>query len=259
MQKSYYQQLFENLSQEVSTLKKQINNKKMLLEYAGGPNVNPGESVYPATYDPKQPNVGGIAGLAVGAAANPAAVIQNPAVIQQYLGVDDSVMPSIYGTSSKLSGVGVIHSAGPNAGFGMGLGVKPDIMKNIRQFMANNGINSAMVDDAATDDPDGPKYTPWQQMNQAVSNYSLKKAKESLKPWGLYNGDIDHNQYPEALSDKFNVFLPDLSRRKRAEIDKVSQQIAGKPVKASKGKSVDARVRQMTGAQMNRFKSIWEK
>jgi hypothetical protein len=258
MSKSYYQQLFENLSEEVSILKKQIINRKMLLEASGNPGVMPGDTVYPATYDPTKPNTGGIAGFGVGAAANASAVIQNPAVIQQYLGVGDSVMPSILGTSSKVSGVGVIHSSGQNSGFGMGLGVNPDIMKNVKQFLAMNGVNSAVIDDAAPDDPDGPKYTPWQQMNQAVSNYSLKKAKEALKPWGLYNGDIDHNQYPEALSDKFNVFLPDLSRRKRAEIDRVSQQIAGKPVKPSKGKSVDARVRQMTGAQMNRFKSIWE-
>jgi hypothetical protein len=231
----------------------------MLLESsAGGPNVEPGDTVYAATYNPKQPNVGGVAGLAVGGAANAAAVIQNPAVIRQYLGVGDSVMANIFGANSILKGVGVIHSSGQNAGFGMGLGVRPDIMRDARQFMASNGVNSAIVDYASTDDPEDPQYTPWQQMNQAVSNYSLKKAKEALKPWGLYNGDIDHNQYPEALSDKYNVFLADLSRRKRSEIEKVSQQIAGKPVKASKGKSVDARVRQMTGAQMNRFKSIWE-
>jgi hypothetical protein len=259
MSKLYYQQLFENLSEEVSSLKKQINNKKMLLEYYGGGGTVPGDTTYPATFDPNKPNTGNVAGFGVGAAANPSAIVQNPAVIQQYLGVDDGVMATIYGTSSKLSGVGVIHSSGPNAGFGMGLGVKPEIMKNVKQFLAMNGVNSAVIDDAATDDPDGPKYTPWQQMNQAVSNYSLKKAKEALRPWGLYNGDIDHNQYPEALSDKFNVFLPDLSRRKRAEIDRVSQQISGKPVKATKGKSVDARVRQMTGAQMDRFKSIWQK
>lgn len=259
MQKSYYQQLFENLSTEVGSLKKQINSKKMLLEYYGGGGVMPGDTTYPATYDPLKPNTGNIAGFGVGAAANPSAIVQNPAVIQQYLGVGDSVMANIYGANSILKGVGVIHSSGQNAGFGMGLGVKPEIMRNVKQFLAMNGVNSKTVDDAATDDPEDPQYTPWQQMNQAVSNYSLKKAKEALKPWGLYNGDIDHNQYPEALSDKFNVFLPDLSRRKRSEIDRVSQQIAGKPVKASKGKSVDARVRQMTGAQMNRFKSIWEK
>jgi hypothetical protein len=259
MQKSYYQQLFENLYTEVSSLKKQINSKKMLLEYFGGGGSVPNDTTYPSVYDPKNPNTGNVAGFGVGAAANPAAIVQNPAVIQQYLGVDDGVMANIFGASSMLKGVGVIHSSAQNAGFGMGLGVRPEIMKNVKQFLSLNGVDSKIVDDASADDPDEPKFTPWQEMNQAVSNYSLKKAKEALKPWGLYNGDIDHNQYPEALSDKFNVFLPDLSRRKRSEIDKVSQQIAGKPVKASKGKSVDARVRQMTGAQMNRFKSIWEK
>jgi hypothetical protein len=258
MSKLYYQQLFENLSDEVYSLKKQINNKKMLLEYYGGGGIMPGDTTYPATFDPNKPNTGNIAGFGVGAAANPSAIVQNPAVIQQYFGVGDSVMPSILGTNSKVSGVGVIHSSARNTGFGMGLDVRPEIMRNVKQFLSMNGVNSDIVDYASTDDPEDPQYTPWQQMNQAVSNYSLKKAKEALKPWGLYNGDIDHNQYPEALSDKFNVFLPDLSRRKRSEIDRVSQQIAGKPVKASKGKSVDARVRQMTGAQMNRFKSIWE-
>jgi hypothetical protein len=259
MSKLYYQQLFENLSEEVSSLKKQINNKKMLLEYFGGGGVMPDDTAYPSVYNPKEPNTGGVAGFGVGAAANPTAIVQNPAVIQQYLGVDDGVMANILGSKTMLKGVGVIHNSGQNAGFGMGLGVKPEIMKNIKQFLSMHGVDSKIVDDASTDDPDGPKFTPWQEMNQAVSNYSLKKAKEALKPWGLYNGDIDHNQYPEALSDKYNVFLADLSRRKRSEIDRVSQQIAGKPVKASKGKSVDARVRQMTGAQMNRFKSIWEK
>lgn len=155
MQKSYYQQLFENLSTEVSSLKKQINSKKMLLEYFGGGGSMPADTSYPISYDPIKPNTGSVAGFGVGPAANPSAIVQNPAVIQQYLGVDDGVMANILGTSSMLKGVGVIHSSGQNAGFGMGLGVRPEIMKNVRQFMASHGVDSKIVDDASTDDPDG--------------------------------------------------------------------------------------------------------
>ena len=107
--------------------------------------------------------------------------------------------------------------------------------------------------------PDGPKFTPWQQINRAVSNYSMKKTKENLQSWGLHKGEITHHEMPNALSDKYNVFLPDLSKRRMKELEDVKSEISGQPAKRSKGRSVSGYVRNLSKPEYERFQSTWTK
>ena len=67
MEKTYYKQLFENLSREVSELQEKVKNAKILMEIGpagGGAIPDDGQgSLYMRAYDVNNPNQGGIAGL----------------------------------------------------------------------------------------------------------------------------------------------------------------------------------------------------
>jgi hypothetical protein len=79
MNKSNFQLLSEELEKEVMVFQKEIKNKKQLLEKAPDPSF--GKEDYSTVINIEQPNVGGLAGFGVGAAANASAIVMNPNVL----------------------------------------------------------------------------------------------------------------------------------------------------------------------------------
>lgn len=208
---------------------------KQYIQEAGSPPIlptpTPGDS-YVADTD--NVNIGKIAGLAVGDAANPLAVIQNPNVVYAFLkdkGVIDKVP---YDVDSEIVSYKPHYSN--NLGAMMGLGLDDKKFQELKDLVSDdNDEGSDDSDDdeierfAETDDPEQSDYLSWQELNKAVSNYFFQNTKNLLKNNYLFNGG-SKDQYQQSLSPEY-----DLNSKNKTNASKIIQQTAlnimGKDIK----------------------------
>ena len=241
MQKSNFQILAEDLEQEVINLKKEISVKKQLLEKAPTPDF--GKIDYSADYNPVQPNTGGIAGLAIGAAANPAAVVLNPNVLAAAKGriladTDPRVVKYQPPSTNNLATM-------------MGFGIDDASFARARDFINQYAPSDGGM--AEKDDPEQSVALDWKRLNNAVSNYNSQKVKEKLIQNNLFRGDTT-NPYEQGVSDQYQRFV--LGKKAQKTVEDTVTNILGKPTK-SKGKEVTAIVRSLSQAQQNRLGNMW--
>lgn len=158
------------------------------------------------------PNVGGIAGTA------------------DYLdtkGASDTIVksPGAISALSKAQGrnIGdprVVPSKPPtnmnNLGVGFGFGLSDLDFAKAKAFIKQYSPGLIL------DDEDSPVLN-WKDANKAAQNFYNQNLKNSLRQANLYSGDDYNFQYPEALGDKYNVYVPDLALRKK--LDKVNNKI----------------------------------
>lgn len=238
-----YKILAEELYEEIISLQNQIDEKLTLLEAptpppkpTPGPDADPYAIDNPNTVPPNNGYIAGIAGV------NADAVIANPTVIAQNselatkVGIRPTVSPTQinYGTQVKP------HYT-DNIGLGLGIGMPQDHFEASKEFVSKYGKNISIL--TQKNDPQQTSYISWKNMNNAVSNYRDQAIKTQLNNWGLY-GDMDFTQnYPSALSDRYNVNVADLAMRKKLKTTENS--IAGTPPKA-RGGAVNKKISNIT-------------
>lgn len=245
MNKSNFQLLAEELEEEILELSKELKIKKQLLE--ASPSPPPPKVDFPDFYDPSTPNKGGYAGLAVGPAANTAAVVLNPALISATKG---KILPDVDPRVVKYK-----PYYSNNLATMMGLGLDMNTFNRAKEFINQYSSKDGALSTGVTekDDPEESVALDWKRLNNAVSNFTGQKTKELLSKNYLFKGPANSN-YEQGLSDKYQVFVPGKKARKIA--DETANYILGKPNK-SKGKNVEEMVRKLSSNQMNRFSSTW--
>jgi hypothetical protein len=241
MQKSNFQILAEELEKDIVKLAKEVNFRKQLLEKA--PNPSPGKIDYTADYNPVQPNIGAVAGLGVGAAANPSAVVLNPNVLAAAKGriladADPRVVKYQPYTANNIGSM-------------MGFGLDDASFNRAKEFVGQYGDNNGGV--AEKDDPEETVALDWKRLNNAVSNYNSQRVKEKLIQNNLFRGDTK-NPYEQGVNDQYQVFT--LGKRSRKAVDDTVNHILGTP-KKSKGKEVNAYVRTLSQGQKDRLGNMW--
>lgn len=244
--KSYFQQLSENLQEEVNQLKKLILEKSAFQP--------PTEIDYPATYDPNNPNKGGYAGLGVGAAANPTMIVANPKVIAQNIGLG-TMLDKVVGDSFTKTNLPTTVPLASNVGYGLGLGYDKNTFTNTAKFV--NQFGSQVLDDSQLDDPEQSRYINWKRMNDAVQNYHSQRVKQNLSKGYLFKGDVSRDGYEQGIPDTYNrnVFIP---KNVKKVVDDTTNAILGKN-KSFKGKNVSGYVKNMSGPEFQRFQNTWSK
>lgn len=242
MNKSNFQILAEELEEEVSTMAREFNIKKQLLEKAPPPDF--GKVDYATAYDAEELNLGGIAGLAVGAAANPLAVVMNPNVLSAVKG---KILPD---ADPRITKYQPYYSS--NLATMMGLGIDPATFKRAADFMNMYSPTDGSL--AEKDDPEQSTALDWKRLNHAVSNHLAQKAKEKLSQNHLFRGPATSN-YEQAVSDSYQRF--DLTKRARKVADQTANEILTGKVNKLKGRDVDGYVRQLSQGQKNRMANTW--
>lgn len=242
MNKSNFQMLSEELEQEVSNLVKEVKIRRQLLEKAPGPDF--GKVDYATAYDADAINDGGLAGLAVGSAANPLAVVMNPAVLAATKG---KITPDV---DSKVAKYKPYYST--NLATMMGLGIDSATFKRAAEFMnMYSPVDGGM---AEKDDPEQSTALDWKRLNHAVSNHLSQKTKDKLTQSYLFRGPITSN-YEQAVSDAYQRF--DLTKRARKVADETAQEILSGKTNRSKGKDVSGYIRQLSQGQQDRMANTW--
>lgn len=249
---SNYQLLAENLATDINDLQKRINFKKYLLEYAAGNIPQLGDD-YATSAEEALSNSGKYAGLGVGAAANPSAVVANPRVVVQSLGLKGAE-PFVIGKPNITGGITTKEPITRNIGFGMGFGYDDNTFKATVDFVNRYASTENTMGDAETDDPEQATYLNWRRMNSAVHNYQSQRIKDQLTRAGIFNGNVT-DPYAEGLSDKYNLNLY-LPRGLRKIVDDTANSILGK-AGSSKGKQVNGYVRNLSRGEFNRFANTW--
>lgn len=235
--------LSEELEQEISDLTKEISIRKNLLEKAPGPGFG-GKVDYSAVYDPLQPNTGDIAGFGVGAAANPSAVVMNPAVLAAAKG---KILPDV---DPRIVKYQPYYSS--NLATMMGLGIDQATFNRAAEFMnMYSPVDGGM---AEKDDPEQSMALDWKRLNGAVSNHLSQKTKDRLTQNHLFRGPITSN-YEQGVSDAYQRF--DLTKRARKVADETAQEILSGKTSRSKGKEVGAYIRQLSQGQQDRMTNTW--
>lgn len=243
MNKSNFQLLAEELEKEIVELKKEVGIRQQLLEKSPTPGITPVE--YITDYDAVSPNKGTVAGLGVGAAANPTAVVLNPALISAAKG---RILPD---TDSRVVKYKPYYSN--NVGNLMGFGLDQKSFERARDFIKQYSPpdGGGVVE---KDDPEESIALDWKKLNNAVSNYNSQKVKDVLSRNHLFKGDAATSNYEQGLSDQYQVFT--LGKRAKKAVDDTVNHILGKP-KKSKGKQVSGYVRKMSESQEKSFNDRW--
>lgn len=237
--------LSEELEQEVSSLAKEIRIKKQLLEAAPNPGFG-GKTDYSTVYNVLQPNVGAIAGFGVGAAANPSAVVMNPAVLAAAKG---RILPDV---DSRIVKYQPYYST--NLATMMGLGIDTNTFNRAKEFINMYGDDGGYETVASTDDPEQSTALDWKKLNHAVSNHLSQRTKDKLTQNHLFRGPITSN-YEQGVSDAYQRF--DLTKRARKVADETAQEILSGKTNRLKGKEVGAYIRQLSQGQQNRMANTW--
>lgn len=245
MNKSNFQILAEELEQEVSNLSKEFRVKKQLLEKAPAPDF--GKQDYAVSYlDAEDTNLGGIAGLAVGDAANPLAVVMNPAVLSATRGkITPDVDPRVIKYNPYYS---------TNLATMMGLGIDINTFNRAKEFINMYSTDGEYETVASTDDPEQSTALDWKRLNHAVSNHLAQKTKDKLSQNHLFRGPATSN-YEQAVSDSYQRF--DLTKRARKVADQTANEILTGKVNKLKGRDVDGYVRQLSQGQKDRMANTW--
>lgn len=243
MQKSNFQLLAEELEKEVINLAKDLRVKKQLLEAAPAPGFG-GKTDYATAYNVEAPNVGDIAGFGVGAAANPSAIVMNPAVLSAAKGkIVPDVDPRIVKYQPYYSN---------NLATMMGLGIDSATFARAAEFMnMYSPVDGGM---AEKDDPEQSVALDWKRLNHAVSNHLSQRTKDKLTQNHLFRGPVTSN-YEQGVSDAYQRF--DLTKRARKVADETAQEILTGKINRSKGKDVAGYVRQLSQGQKQRMGNIW--
>lgn len=250
--KSNFQLLAENLSDEIKNLKREISFKKFLLEYSGIPNVDGMVDEYATTQAGALSNTGKIAGLGVGAAANASAIVANPRVVVQSLSLKGAE-PFVISEPNIQGGIRTGKPIVQNLGFGMGLGYDQQTFNNTLNFIRQYSTVDSAMSDAETDDPEQSTYINWKTMNSAVHNYQSQRIKDQLARAGMFNGSIT-DPYSQGLADTYNLNLM-LPGKLRKVVDDTANSILGK--QTSKGKQVNGYVRNLSRGEFDRFANTW--
>lgn len=238
MNKSNFQLLAEELEQEILGIAKDLKIKKQLLEAAPQPELD-----YPTTINPSQPNKGGYAGFGVGAAANAAAVVMNPALISAAKG---KILPD---ADPRVVKYKPYYSN--NLATMMGLGVDMATFNRAKEFI--NQYSPADGGVAEKDDPEQSVALDWKRLNKAVSNYNSQRVKEKLAQNNLFQGDLQ-DPYAQGVPDTYQRYY--LGKRAQKAVENTVTNILGKPSK-SKGKDVAGYVKQLSQSQKQRMGNIW--
>lgn len=250
--KSNFQLLAENLSDDIKNLKKEISFKKYLLEYSSIGNIDGMVDEYATTQSGALSNSGKVAGLGVGDAANASAIVANPRVVVQSLALKGAE-PFVISQPNIRGGFETAKPITQNIGFGMGLGYDPQTFTNTVNFVRQYSTIDSAMNDAETDDPEQATYLNWQRMNSAVHNYQSQKIKDQLTRAGMFNGSIT-DPYSQGLSDAYNLNLM-LPGKLRRVVDDTSKSILGQ--QPLKGKNVSGYVRNLSRGEFNRFANTW--
>lgn len=243
MNKSNFQMLSEELEQEVSNLVKEVKIRRQLLEKAPGPDF--GKVDYATVYDADAINDGGLAGLAVGPAANPLAVVMNPAVLAATKG---KITPDV---DSKVAKYKPYYST--NLATMMGLGIDSATFNRAKEFIAMYSNDGEYETVASTDDPEQSTALDWKKLNRAVSNYNSQKVKDELIKSNLFRGDKT-NPYEQGVADTYQRFY--LGKKAQKAVEDTVKNILGKPTR-SKGKDVAGYVKKLSQDQKARMGNIW--
>ena len=245
MNKSNFQILAEELEQEVSTLAKEFRVKKQLLEASPAPDF--GKQDYAVSYlNADDINLGGVAGLAVGNAANPLAVVLNPAVLAATKGkITPDVDPRVIKYKPYYS---------TNLATMMGLGLDINTFNRAKEFINMYGGDGEYETVASTDDPEQSTALDWKKLNHAVSNYNSQRVKDELIKSNLFRGD-KKNPYEQGVADTYQRF--DLTKRARKVANETAQEILTGKISKSRGKEVSAYIRQLSQGQKDRMASSW--
>lgn len=231
-----YKILAEELYEEIISLQNQIDEKLTLLEGTGidPPKPTPGPDGDPYAInnpDSVPDNDGYVAGLG---GVNADTIVANPVIIA--LNSKADIKPTQIQTQISPKAPIKPHYS-DNIGLGMGIGMPQDHFEASKEFLSKYGKNISII--TQQNDPEEKTYISWKNMNNAVANYRDQAIKTQLNNWGLY-GDMDFTQnYPTALSDRYNVNVADLAMRKKLKTTENS--IAGTPPKA-KGGAVNKKV-----------------
>lgn len=234
--------LSEELEQEVKGLLNKVCTKKQLLEKAPGPDF--GKIDYATTYDVDAINDGGVAGLAVGPAANPLAIVMNPALISAAKG---KILPD---ADPRVVKYKPYYSN--NLATMMGLGIDQATFQRAREFMNMYSPTDGGL--AEKDDPEQSIVLDWKRLNNAVSNHLSQRTKDKLAQNHLFRGTSNSN-YEQAFSDAYQRF--DLTKRAKKVADQTAAEILTGKINKSKGKDVSGYVRKLSQDQKARMGNIW--
>ena len=195
-----------------------MNKKNYFLHESDQPSIGEGDIPFPfittnvSNGGAFPPNVGGIAGTA------------------DYLdtkGGSDTIVksPGAITALSKARGINIgdprIFASKPptgmnNLGVGFGFGLSDLDFAKAKAFIKQYSPGLIF------DDENSPVLN-WKDANKAAQNFYNQNLKNSLKQANLYSGDDYNFEYPEALGDKYNVYVADLSIRKK--LDKINNKI----------------------------------
>jgi|688.fasta_scaffold504747_2 hypothetical protein len=242
---SPYKLLAEELEQEVKTLNSLLKQKQQILEgdgfFPAGEPEKIGDPINGSIFPTNTGSVSGvkpytnIAGASDAVPWNPGAVSS----LQKGKGQFAFAKADPYTVPSKPNYTN-------NVGFGMGFGQSDQHFQQSRDF-----VNQYAGDQFDTDDPTEDSKISWQKMNSAVHSYTTQNLKSMLSQWNLVDTNIPGAPYQSALSDKYNLFDPSLSMRKKVQSE--AEKILG--VK-SKGTDVQNKMKKLA---MDRMVSIWKK
>ena len=247
MQKSNFQLLAEELTNEINQLDREIRIRRHLLEAAPGPTPVPdGGKVppYPANPNVVPTNAGFIAGTY---GVNADTIVQNPNVLAGVKGritldADPRVIKFKPYTSNNLATM-------------MGLGIDDASFGRAKEFIKQYGDPNDVDGVAETDDPEESKALSWKKLNHAVSRFTTMKVKDQLNRNHLFRGPNGSN-YEQALPDTYNLYS--LGKKAQRVVKDTVDAINGKAPKSSqKGKQVQNYISRITGPQSDRMSAMW--
>lgn len=241
MQKSNYQLLAEELTNEINQLGREIHIRRHLLEAAPSPTPSAeGTPPYPSNPNVVPDNAGFIAGTY---GVNADAIVQNPNVLAAVKGkitpdADPRVRRFKPYTSNNLATM-------------MGLGIDDVSFSRAKEFIRQYGDPNDVDGVAETDDPEESKALSWKKLNHAVSRYNSMKVKDELSRNHLFRG-LNGSNYEQALPDTYQRFT--VGKKAQKTVKDTVENILGKP---SKGKQVMGYLSKIQGAQAQRMNDIW--
>lgn len=243
MQKSNFQLLAEELTEEIKQLNREVNIRRSLLEKAPTPVPTPeGGKIpnFPSNPNIVPANIGAVAGTY---GVNADTIVQNKNVLDAvkgkiFPGADPRIVKFKPYTSNNLATM-------------MGLGIDDASFNRAKEFIRQYGDPNDVDGVAETDDPEQSTALSWKKLNHAVSRYNSMKTKDQLTKNHLFRGSNSSN-YEQALPDTYQRFF--LGKNARKTVEDTVQNILGKP---SKGKQVMGYLNKINGVQTQRMNDIW--